>query len=256
MEIGRSYSRLLKRLDRTMILTEADRNLLAALPLTVTNVAAGARLDHTDQPRCAVVVNGFVCGYKRVGLTRRQITSVFVPGDVAGITGLLLPGSTDVLSALGPAVVAFLPYDALEEMLDSSPRLAQALWRESFIEAAILREWVTSLGRREALARVAHLICEIVVRLRAVDLAKDNSFAICWTQADVADACGISTVHANRTVQELRRLGLVQWDARHLKVRDWDGLAKIGEFSEYYLQCYVRPSDPAHYASDRHRAHM
>jgi len=137
-------------------------------------------------------------------------------------------------------------------MVDHSPRLAQAFWRQSFIEAAILREWIASLGRREALARVAHLICELVVRLQAVGVAKDHSFTICWTQMDVADACGISAVHANRVVQELRRLELVEWDAKHLQIRNWDALAKIGEFSDDYLHHYVTPVPPVRYDFDRH----
>jgi CRP-like cAMP-binding protein len=254
MEIGRPYSRLLNRLDRTAILTGSDKQLLAELPLTVRNVAAGTAIVSAEEPQCILVVNGFACGSKRVGNGRRQITSLFVPGDIAGLTGLLLPGSDDSLSALGPAVIASLPYQALEELLDHSPRLAQAFWRHSFVEAAILREWIASLGRREALARVAHLICEIVIRLKAVGMAKDHSFTICWTQVDVADACGISAVHANRVVQELRRLELVEWDAKHLKVCNWDGLTKIGEFSEAYLQHYVSPVPPIRYDFDRHLA--
>jgi CRP-like cAMP-binding protein len=217
---------------------------VAALPLSVRNVAAGSPILPTEEPHCIVVVNGFVCGWKHVGTGRRQITSMIVPGDIAGLNGLLLPGSDDNLSALGPAVIASLPYSALEEALDQSPRLAQAFWRQSFVEAAILREWIASLGRREALARVAHLICELVVRLQAVGLAKDYSFVISWTQRDLADACGISAVHANRVVQELRRLELVEWDAKHLKIRDWDTLVKVGEFSDDHLHHFVRPANP------------
>jgi CRP-like cAMP-binding protein len=92
-------------------------------------------------------------------------------------------------------VVAFLPQAALKDMLDRSPRLGEAFWRETFIEAAIYREWVTNLGRRESIARVAHLICELAARLQTVDLARNLCFAIPLT---LADACGISGVHANR----------------------------------------------------------
>jgi CRP-like cAMP-binding protein len=95
-------------------------------------------------------------------------------------------------------VVAFLPQAALKDMLDRPPRLGEAFWRETFIEAAIYREWVTNLGRRESIARVAHLICELAARLQTVDLARNLCFAIPLTQAEFADACGISGVHANR----------------------------------------------------------
>jgi hypothetical protein len=121
-------------------------------------------------------------------------------------------------------------------MLDGSPRLAKAFWREALIGSAILREWVTSLGKRDALARVARVVCELAVRLQAVDLARNLCFSIPWTQIDVADACGISGVHANRVIQELRRLGLVEWNSRHINILDWEGLAKVGDFSDDYLQ--------------------
>jgi CRP-like cAMP-binding protein len=140
------------------------------------------------------------------------------------------------ISALGHAVVAFLPHAALRDVLDTSPHLAQAFWRETSIQAAISREWVTNLGQREAIARVAHTVCELAVRLQAVELARNLCFSILWTQGDLADACGISSVHANRVVQELRRLGLLDWGCKQVKIRDWDGLVKIGDFSDEYLQ--------------------
>jgi CRP-like cAMP-binding protein len=236
MEIGRSYSRLLTRLERAAVLTGADREFIADLPLSVANVEAGAAIAAGHGERCFLVVNGFACGSQRLGGNKRQITSIFVPGDFAGLNGLLLPAATEHLSALGPAVIASLPCDALEDALHRSPRLAQAFRRQGLVEAAILREWITSLGRREALARVAHLICELVFRLQTVGLAGDLYVPICWTQVDVADACGISAVHANRVVQELRRLNLVEWTNKHLKIRDWDALAALAEFTGDYLR--------------------
>jgi CRP-like cAMP-binding protein len=140
------------------------------------------------------------------------------------------------LSALGSAVVAFLPHAALKDVLGRSPQLAQAFWRETFIEAAIFQEWVANVGRRESIARVAHLVCELAARLQAVDLARGLCFPIPLTQAELADACGISSVHANRVVQELRRLGLVEWNAKQVRVRDWSGLVRIGDFSDEYLR--------------------
>jgi CRP-like cAMP-binding protein len=237
MEIGRPYSRLLSRLERSTALSGEDRQLVADLPLTVANFSANQEISHrADEPRCTLVLSGFLYGHKRVGGSRRQITSLLVPGDVGALNGLYLQKPDQHLSALGSAVVAFFPYSAFEYMLERSPRLSRAFWREASIEAAILREWVANLGRREALARVAHVVCELVMRLQAVDLARNLCFSIPWTQVDVADACGISGVHANRVVQELRRLELVDWDTRQLRIRDWDTLARIGDFSGDYLQ--------------------
>jgi CRP-like cAMP-binding protein len=238
MEIGHPYSRLLAKLERFNSLSSEDRRLIAELPLTVVNFAANQPVyRHGDAPPCCnLVLNGFLYSGKLIGPSRRQITSLHIPGDVAGLQSLHLPYLEHNLYALGPAVVALLPHSAVKYLLDSSQALNHAFWRETFVETTILREWVANLGRREALARVAHLVCEIAVRLQAVNLARNSCFSIAWTQMDVADACGISGVHANRVVQELRHLGLVDWDSRLVKIRDWEGLVRTGEFSDDYLQ--------------------
>jgi CRP-like cAMP-binding protein len=250
MEIGRPYSRLLRRMERLGALEPHDRQRICELPLVVTNVAANQEITHRgDKPsRCALVLGGFLYTYRITSGARRQITSFVIPGDFADLQAAYLQSVDYNLSALGPAVVAFLPNTALKDMLDRSPQLAQAFWRESFIEAAIYREWITNIGRRESLARVAHLICELAARLRTVDLARNLRFAIPMTQAELADACGISSVHANRVVQELRRQGLVEWDSRQVRIRNWSGLARIGDFSAEYLQV---PDGIEHAASSR-----
>jgi CRP-like cAMP-binding protein len=238
MEIGRPYSRLLHRLERLSALSAHDRQLVAELPLTVANFSANEKVARAgDAPsRCTLVLGGFLCGHKRVNGSRRQITSFFVPGDIADLHTLHMPPLDHDLSTLGPAVVAFMPHGAFRDMLDRSPRLTQAFWRDTYIRLAIMREWVTNLGRRDAIARVAHVVCELTVRLQNVDLAQNLAFSIPWTQSDLADACGISNVHANRVVQELRRLGLIEWDSRRVRIRDWDAVAKIADFSDEYLQ--------------------
>jgi CRP-like cAMP-binding protein len=238
MESGRPYSRLLWRLERYGAFEPHDRQRITELPLIVTNMAANQEITHQgDKPsHCTLVLDGFLYTHKIANGARRQITSFVVPGDIADLQAPYLHNVDYNLSALGPAVVAFLPHAALKDLLDRSPRLAHAFWRETFIEVAIYREWVTNIGRRESIARVAHLICELAARLQTVDLARNLCFAIPLTQSELADACGISSVHANRVVQELRRLGLVEWNSRQVRIRDWNGLARIGDFSAEYLQ--------------------
>jgi CRP-like cAMP-binding protein len=245
MEIGRPYSRLLSRLERSNSLSSEDIQLIAELQMTVTNLAANRVVAITGEApsRCTLVLDGFLYGHKRVSGSRRQITSFLVPGDIADLHTLYHTRLDHSLSTLGPAVVAFLPHMAFREALERSPQLAQAFWRETFVQAAILREWVANLGRREAISKVAHIVCELAVRLQAVDLARNFSFSIPWTQMDVADACGISNVHANRVLQELRRLGHVEWDSRQVKICNWDALAKLADFSGEYLRPDIVASD-------------
>jgi CRP-like cAMP-binding protein len=243
MQIGRPYSRLLSRLDPSNSLSPRDQRRISELPFKVTGLEAGQEVTHQgDAPsRCTLLLQGFLYSHKPTAGLRRQVTSFLVPGDMADLQTLYLRSLDHSLSALGPAVVAFLPHAALKAIFEASPQLTQAFWRETFLEAAIFREWITNLGRREAIARVAHVICELAVRLQAVDLVRDFCFSMPWTQSDLADACGISSVHANRVVQELRRLGLVDWEPKQISIRNWEGLIRIGDFSTEYLQI---PSAP------------
>jgi CRP-like cAMP-binding protein len=237
METGRPYSRLLVRLERFNALSPDDKQRIADLPLKLVNCPAGHDVvSHGySTSRCTLVLDGFLYSHKSVSGSRRQITSFFVPGDVADLPTLYLPTVDHSITTLGPAVLAFVPHDALKEAAGGSTTLALAFWRETLLQAAIFQEWIVNLGRRDAFARIAHIVCELAVRLQASGMARDFSFAMPWTQTDVADACGMSNVHANRVIQELRHLKLVQWDSRRLTIRDWNSLMRLGDFNDDYL---------------------
>ena len=246
METGRLYSRLLARFERLSALPPDDRLRITTLPLKLINLPADSDIvSHGESSsRCSLLLDGFLYSQKIVG-SRRQITSFHVPGDMADLATLYLPRADHTISTLGPAVLAFVPHAALWEVLDQSPRLAQAFWRETLVQACIFQEWVVNLGRRDASARLAHILCELTARLQAVGIARDLSFSIPWTQTDVADACGISSVHANRVIQDFRHLGLLEWESRRLKIRDWDALVRVADFSDDYLQCHAtKPEGP------------
>src|SRR3954468_11152245 len=241
METGRPYSRLLLRLERFSALSAVDRQRIADLPLKLVNYPGDREVVSYGyaSSRCTLVLDGFLYSHKIVAGSRRQITSFFIPGDLVDLSSLYLPKVDHSISTLGPAVLAFVPHTALTEILDMSPALGQAFWRETLLQAAIFQEWVVNLGRRDAFARLAHIVCELTVRLQSVGLARDFSFSIPWTQIDVADACGISNVHANRVIQELRHLELVEWNSRRLKIQDWNALTRLADFNDDYLQCYA-----------------
>jgi CRP-like cAMP-binding protein len=241
MESGRPYSRLLLRLERFDALRTPDRQRIIDLPLKLVNFPADREVVSYGHPspRCTLVLDGFLYSHKIVAGSRRQITSFFVPGDIVDLSTLYLPKVDHSIATLGPAVLAFVPHTAIKEVVDGSPALARAFWRETLAQAAIFQEWVVNLGRRDAFARLAHVVCELTVRLQAMGLARDLSFAMPWTQTDVADACGISSVHANRVIQELRHLGLVEWDSKRVKIHDWDALVKLGDFNDDYLQYHA-----------------
>jgi CRP-like cAMP-binding protein len=123
----------------------------------------------------------------------------------------------------------------LHDLCFRFPRIAAALWRETLIEAAIFREWVLNVGRREAHTRLAHVLCELVVRLEVVGLVKDHACDLPITQGEFADAIGVTPVHVNRVLQTMRAEGLIELNGDRLNIPDWEKLKEAGEFDPTYL---------------------
>ena len=135
------------------------------------------------------------------------------------------------LATVVASKVAFIPHEVVRAFLRAHPRIADVFWRDTLIDAAVFREWVVNVGRRDAYARIAHVLCEVYVRLRAVGLVNGQA-----TQAELGDATGISTVHVNRTLQELRGHGLISTPkSGRVVIEDWDRLQEAGEFDPTYL---------------------
>ena len=136
--------------------------------------------------------------------------------------------------------VAFIPHEVVRTFIRAHPRLGDVFWRDTLIDAAVFREWVTNVGRREAYGRIAHIFCELFLRLTVVGLNNGNSYAMPITQAELADATGLSTVHVNRTMQELRGDGLITTKDGKVIIEDWDRLREAGEFDPTYLHIRKR----------------
>lgn len=122
------------------------------------------------------------------------------------------------------------------------PHLTRLLWLATLIDGAIHREWLLALGRRSALGRLAHLVCELFSRLQVVGLIVDgSSFHLPLTQTNLADALGLSPVHVNRTIQELRRRGILTWQHHAVEIHDWKRLAEVAEYNPAYLSLDREP---------------
>lgn len=231
-------SPLVRKLESIVDLSTEERFALAGVAATVRNVAA----DHDivrdgDRPsECCLILDGFACRYKLTRSGRRQIFSFHVAGDIPDLQSLHLGTMDHSLGTLTPSRVALIPHETMRDLAARFPRLAAAWWRDTLIEAATFREWMMGLGRREAYGRMAHLLCELFVRLQAVGLADGHSYALPVTQAELGDALGLSTVHVNRTLQELRRDGLIVTRGAKVAVLDWEGLKAAGEFDPAYLR--------------------
>jgi CRP-like cAMP-binding protein len=189
-----------------------------------------------DSPsRSCLILSGFACTYKVTGDGKRQIVSFNLPGNIPDLQSLHLKVLDNSVSTISPCNVGFIPHETLREVCDRYPRIGAAFWRETLIDAAIFREWVLNVGRREAYTRMAHVFCELVVRLRAVGLTKDHSCDLPITQGEFANALGVTNVHVNRVVQQLRADGLIELSGDRLNILDWDELKKVGEFDPTYL---------------------
>jgi CRP-like cAMP-binding protein len=140
------------------------------------------------------------------------------------------------LATLVPSKVAFITHETLRAFIRAHPRIGDVLWRDTLIEAAVFREWMAGIGRRSAYARIAHLLCEMFVRLKVVGLTSGNTCEMPITQAELGDALGLSTVHVNRTLQELRANRLITSRTNAtINIDDWEGLKEAGDFDPTYL---------------------
>ena len=239
------HDRLLRKLDGVAELSAADRNAIRALPMAIRSFGADQDIVREgDGPiECCLILDGFACRYKLLADGRRQIMSFHMPDDIPDLNSLRIGAMDHALGTIAPTRAAFILHEHVEALMRGHPGIAAALWRDTLIDSAILREWIVGLGRRSARQRVAHLLCELVVRLEAVGLgAKQSPLNLPITQAELGDALGLSTVHINRVLQDFRAADLLTWRGSTLHVRDWDGLQTAGEFEEQYL--HRRRSNP------------
>ncbi|HEX2560807.1 Crp/Fnr family transcriptional regulator [Phenylobacterium sp.] len=231
------HQRLIRKLKSIYRLDREDEMALGELPLRHKAVEENADVVREgDAPNeCCLLLEGILCRYKIVGDGRRQILSFHIGGDVPDLQSLHLDVMDHSVGALTPCRLAFIPHEAMAALLRERPNLAAAFWRDTLIDAAVFREWLAGVGRRNSHQRVAHLYCEVFSRLEAVGLASNLNFPFPVTQAEIADALGLTPVHVNRVLQDLRRDGLIASDGRSLRILDWGRLTSAGDFDATYL---------------------
>lgn len=228
---------LLRRIDALALLTEEERDALRQVPMTVRVLPPRTDLIREgDRPEeCCVLLEGFAIRYKLARSGDRRIIALHVPGDVPDLQSLHLARMDHNLAALTSIKAGFVSHRVLHDLNVRHPRIAGALWRATLVDASIFREWIVNLGHRDALSRTAHFLCEMHFRLRIVGLANGDGVELPITQSDLADTLGVSAVHMNRTMQELRARGLLEDQGRAIVCRDWRALGLLGEFNPDYL---------------------
>jgi CRP-like cAMP-binding protein len=227
----------LKKLrQRTEISSDEERAIrdavaeIRSIPADQMVVRSGEELTSS-----LLLLDGWMARSKDLAGGERQVTELHVAGDFADLHGFTLKRLDHDIVALSECRVAVVPHERLRELTEKLPRLGRVYWFTTNIDAAIHRELALSLGQRSAISRMAHLFCELRIRLDVVGRARKDGYEIPLTQRELSECLGLTVVHANRTLQELRRRGLVELENRQLTIRDRRGLEGVAEFDPGYL---------------------
>lgn len=223
----------------------AERQAILALPAQPAQIDTNRDFVHLGErvEYACFVVSGLVGRFGQNRDGSRQITAVYLPADIANLHTLVAPDTRLALQALSVTTILRVPHPALQEAARRHPAIAEAFWRECAVDAAVLAEWMVNVGRRDARSRLAHLLCEIVCR---IDRSAGKNGAIVpfpATQIHLADMTGLTSVHVNRSLQGLKRDGIVDLHSRAIHIHDWDSLRQIGDFDAGYLQLALPRGD-------------
>jgi CRP-like cAMP-binding protein len=188
-----------------------------------------------------LLLSGWLARAKDLPSGQRQLAELHVAGDFADLHSFTLKRLDHDVISITRCRVGLVPHERLKGLTERFPHLARVYWLMTNIDAAIQREWTLSLGRRSAIARMAELFCELNIRLGIVGLSHGNSFDFPMTQVELGECLGLTSVHINRTLQELRRRDLVEFQNRRVTIKDVDALKQVAEFDPGYLYIGKRP---------------
>ena len=228
---------LFNKLSRFTDLSDADRraiDLLCAHQITVE--AKRTLIREGERPNDVyLLLEGWGYRYKMLPDGGRHILAYLIPGDLCDIHIFILKRMDHTLGLLSPATVAVISRETILEVMNKHPRIERALWWATLVDEAVLREWLVNIGTRDAYTRLAHLFCELWLRMRAVGLADEGSFSLPLTQEELGDTMGLTAVHVNRTLQKMRAKGMISLEKKKLTIHDPRRLALEAEFSPNYL---------------------
>lgn len=219
-------------------LSDEEKNALEAaierverLPARRTTQRRGERVRQST-----LLLSGYMCRYMDARDGFRQLVCYHVPGDFLDLHGYPLQRLDHDVATITEAEVAYVSHDRITQLVERFPHLGRLLWFATLLDAAMHREWIFSVGRLDALGRIAHFFSETRERMKAVDLLDDQGwFDLPLTQQDLGEACGLTSVHVNRTLRRLRDNGMIEIAGRRARILNVDALARIGEFIPDYL---------------------
>ena len=228
---------LLDNLELRSPLSKSDREAILALPYTLKSLAPGSYAVREGEPPsgCGVLISGFAYRQKLTGDGGRQILSIHIPGEALNLQNVFLDVADHSVQMLTRGHLAVIPRADIQKVARCSAAISQAILVSTLVEASIFREWILNVGRRDAKSRLAHVLCELAVRLDTNGLTEDMGYHLPMTQAELADALGLTPVHLNRVIRSLEADGLINRSKRDLSFPDWERMLDMADFNDRYL---------------------
>lgn len=229
---------LLRKLALRDPLGDAERAALSESFGRVRSHPGGATLvKQGSQPtESTLLLSGLAARIVTLQDGTQQITAMHVSGDFVDLHSFLLPRMDHSVVMLSGGQTTSVDHDRLREVCNAHPHLTRLLWLSTLLDSAIHRQWIVTLGRMDAVRRMAHLFCELYLRCDTVGATHDRGFEFPVTQSELADVLGLSAVHVNRTLQELRSRNMITWTGARLRIDNLEGLISMAEFDPTYLQ--------------------
>lgn len=227
---------LVERLHFTSAASRDDIDAIHSLPLSIKKVDSrhfvvrdGQRPSH-----CCMIAAGFCVRSKTTGDGKRQILSIHIPSEIPDLQSLHLVVMDHDLVTLTPATLGFIEHH-VRELFRRRPSLADLFWRDTLIDAAMFREWIVNVGQRPAPSRLAHVMAELYERLKSIKHIDGNTFEMPLTQEQIGEALGITAVHANRMIRQLRQEGILEFSRGRVTILNQQALLDLADFDGRYL---------------------
>jgi CRP-like cAMP-binding protein len=226
-----------ERLASRSVLTDDEVSAVLGLSGQLAEVAARTDFVRFGEPvdHSCLIVKGLAGRFGQNRNGTRQITCLHIPGDMADLPSVVSPKSGWGLSALTATTILRIPHADLRRVAAQHPGIAEAFWRDCVADGSIFSEWVVNVGRRDSISRVAHVFCEMAIRCEQAGQGDRHSFALPITQTDLADATGMTGVHVNRTLRDLRTRSIAELRAGTVTIHNWDELVRTGDFDAGFM---------------------
>ena len=233
----------MRRLEARDDLSDEERAIVEHMFTEARLIKAGDDIVRDgDRPQhSTLIVSGVAARYKVLQDGDRQITALHLAGDFVDLHSFMLKEMDHGVTAISQCRIATVPHQTLTDISVSHPHLTRLFWLLTLLDGALHREWLVAMGRRSAMGQLAHLLCELRMRLSVVGSGDQDSFVMPVTQVDLSDILGLSSVHVNRVLQELRGANLIAWKGINVSILDWEGLKRVAEFDDRYLHLVKEP---------------